>query len=210
MTDPVLQNRNGVAVVQHRLSYNGSINTSSSEGSEMTIKSRHRPFDNNERRSRPARTLPLVALVGVALLAAGCASGSSSAPQRTSTALASAGTITPLATATATDPGESSTPPATTPTTNPGMSNTGTGPMIRPGTKAGNGSGGNETTGSYSVAFAECMRAHGVPTFPNPSGGGIGPDSGVNPTSPEFQAALHGPCQSLAPAGWLSSGPVTK
>jgi hypothetical protein len=82
-------------------------------------------------------------------------------------------------------------------------------------TRSGSGSGGqsvNTTTGSYSVAFAECMRAHGVPKFPNPNGNGnqLGPTSGVNPASSAYQAALNGPCQSLAPAGWVSSGPVTK
>jgi hypothetical protein len=71
---------------------------------------------------------------------------------------------------------------------------------------------GNETTGSYSVAFAECMRAHGVPKFPKPNGseGQLGPDSGVNPASPAFQAAMNGPCKSLAPAAWVSSGQVTR
>jgi hypothetical protein len=153
------------------------------------------PLHDHRRRSRPVRSLTLVGLVSVALMATGCGGGSPGAPQRNSTAAESAGT---------------STPHAATSTNDPVMSNTGTGPMIRPGAKAGSGSGGNQTSGSYSVAFAECMRAHGVPTFPNPNGSGIGTDSGVNPTEPEFQAALNGPCQSLAPAGWLSSGPVTK
>jgi hypothetical protein len=82
-------------------------------------------------------------------------------------------------------------------------------------TRSGSGSGsqsGNSTSGGYSVAFAECMRAHGVPKFPNPNGSGnqLGPDSGVNPSSSAYQAALNGPCESLAPAGWVSSGPITK
>lgn len=82
-------------------------------------------------------------------------------------------------------------------------------------TRSGSGSGGQSgstTAGGYSVAFAECMRAHGVAKFPNPNGSGneLGPDSGVNPSSSAYQAALNGPCESLAPAGWVSSGPVTK
>ena len=91
-------------------------------------------------------------------------------------------------------------------------SNTGTGVVTRPGPSAGGDSSGNETTANYSVAFAECMRAHGIPKFPNPDGseGQLGPDSGVNPGSSAFQAAVSGPCKSLAPAGWVSSGPVTK
>ena len=92
--------------------------------------------------------------------------------------------------------------------TTTGGATTGTGVV----TRSGSGSqSGNTTTGSYSVAFAECMRAHGVPKFPNPNGNGnqLGPASGVNPASSAYQAALNGPCQSLAPAGWVSSGPVT-
>jgi len=88
-----------------------------------------------------------------------------------------------------------------------------TGVVTRPGSGSGSQSG-NRSAGSYSVAFAGCMRAHGVAKFPNPNGKGsqLGPDSGVNPGSRAFQAAVNGPCKSLAPAGWVSSGPgpVTK
>jgi hypothetical protein len=87
----------------------------------------------------------------------------------------------------------------------------GTGVVTRSNSGSG-GQSGNTTTGGYSVAFAECMRAHGVAKFPNPNGSGnqLGPDSGVNPASSAYQAALNGPCESLAPAGWVSSGPITK
>jgi hypothetical protein len=45
-----------------------------------------------------------------------------------------------------------------------------------------------------AVRFAECMRAHGAPTFPDPkfpaSGAiAVGPGPGVNPGSPAFQHA---------------------
>ena len=57
------------------------------------------------------------------------------------------------------------------------------------------------------LAFASCMRSHGVTKFPDPqvaSGGGvrqtIGPDSGIDPASPTFQAAQKA-CQSLQPDG---------
>jgi hypothetical protein len=108
----------------------------------------------------------------------------------------------------ASSPSASST---TTPATARGVSNPGAGPVTRPGSNARSGSAGNETTGSYSAAFAACMRAHGVPKFPEPNGsaGQLGPDSGVNPGSAAYQAALMGPCKSLAPAGWVSSGQVT-
>ena len=101
--------------------------------------------------------------------------------------------------------------PATSSSTTAGGASTGTGVVTRPGSGSGSQSG-DTTTGGYSVAFAGCMRAHGVPKFPNPNGSPnqLSPGSGVDPASRAFQAALNGPCQSLAPAGWVSSGPVTK
>jgi hypothetical protein len=55
------------------------------------------------------------------------------------------------------------------------------------------------------------MRAHGVPKFPDPQAAKadlFAPGSGVDPGSPEFRAAIDGPCRSLAPAAWLSTGQV--
>jgi hypothetical protein len=80
----------------------------------------------------------------------------------------------------------------------------------------GAGSGGSsrseQGSGTFSLAFAECMRAHGVPDFPDPTGqnGQLGPSSGIDPASPRFQSALTGPCESLAPPAWVSSGKVTR
>jgi hypothetical protein len=65
-----------------------------------------------------------------------------------------------------------------------------------------------------ALQFAQCMRTHGVPSFPDPefssSGVGIriggrksGP-SGIDPSSPQFQAAQKA-CQSLMPGP--ESGP---
>ncbi len=51
--------------------------------------------------------------------------------------------------------------------------------------------------------FSACMRAHGVPKFPDAnSGGGIAIDasSGINPDSPQFKAAEKA-CEKLAPNG---------
>jgi hypothetical protein len=59
------------------------------------------------------------------------------------------------------------------------------------------------------LKFAQCMRANGVPHFPDPGGGGGGfkfqlnAGAGVNPSSPAFQAAQV-KCRSLLPGG----GPV--
>ena len=59
---------------------------------------------------------------------------------------------------------------------------------------------------SVALRFSQCMRAHGVPSFPDPgSGGGIQIDSssGVNPRSPAFQSAQKD-CSKLLPGG----GPI--
>jgi hypothetical protein len=52
------------------------------------------------------------------------------------------------------------------------------------------------------VAFAQCMRSHGVPDFPEPAEGKLvmkgGPNSDLNPSSAQFQAAQKA-CRSLAP-----------
>jgi len=74
-------------------------------------------------------------------------------------------------------------------------------------TGGGASSQGKSTAGSYTLAFARCMRAHGVPKFPDP-GSPIGPGSGFDPGSPNFQAAVKGPCRSLAPPAWVAPGPA--
>ena len=77
-----------------------------------------------------------------------------------------------------------------------------------PGVEGGKRFRAKETSGTYSEGFAECMRAHGVSNLPDPNGSAV--PSGVDPASPAYQAALNGPCKSLAPPGWVSSGPVTR
>jgi hypothetical protein len=73
-------------------------------------------------------------------------------------------------------------------------------------TKSANnhGSGGSS---SKRLGFANCMRAHGVPNFPDPTAGGGGVNlhgTGINPQSPAFKSA-HRACAKFAPGG---SGPV--
>jgi hypothetical protein len=59
--------------------------------------------------------------------------------------------------------------------------------------------------------YSKCMRDNGVPKFPDPDPetGGImmraGPDSGLNPNSPEFQAAQKA-CEKLRPVPPGSGG----
>ncbi len=58
------------------------------------------------------------------------------------------------------------------------------------------------------MPFSECMRAHGVPNFPDPSPGGgieIAQGSNLNPFSPSFTAA-HAQCQKLLPGAGSRRG----
>jgi hypothetical protein len=60
------------------------------------------------------------------------------------------------------------------------------------------------------VKYSQCMRSHGVPDFPDPTGGRLmlqfkrGSSSTLDPNSPQFKTAQQA-CKSLAPAG-LGSG----
>jgi hypothetical protein len=61
---------------------------------------------------------------------------------------------------------------------------------------------------SSGIKFADCMRSHGVPNFPDPGSGGgiqITSGSGVDPQSPSFQAAQTD-CQKLLPGGGPGKG----
>jgi hypothetical protein len=75
---------------------------------------------------------------------------------------------------------------------------------------AGNGSGSphgqvnsSMAVGSYADAlkFAQCMRSHGVPNFPDPGSGGaiqFGSGDGINPRPPQFQKAQNA-CKKFLP-----------
>jgi hypothetical protein len=70
------------------------------------------------------------------------------------------------------------------------------------------GSGGGSSDSTKLVQYAQCMRANGVPSFPDPVNGQLqlqvtrgGP---LDPSSPQFQAAQKA-CKSLEPPG-LQSG----
>jgi hypothetical protein len=67
----------------------------------------------------------------------------------------------------------------------------------------GSGSGGR----SSGIAVAQCMRAHGITDFPDPSGsgGGIQLPAGINPQSPGFESAQK-TCFKLLPGGGPTGG----
>jgi hypothetical protein len=57
------------------------------------------------------------------------------------------------------------------------------------------------------LAFARCMRAHGVPNFADPTAHGLAVPAGIDPNSPAFQAAFQA-CRRLLP-GFGQAGVVT-
>jgi hypothetical protein len=65
---------------------------------------------------------------------------------------------------------------------------------------------------SQALKFADCMRSHKVPNFPDPSGGGgaiqIPQGSSINPFSPAFKAA-QASCAKLLPGGGPGRSPAT-
>jgi len=73
---------------------------------------------------------------------------------------------------------------------------------------AGKGSGSNG--GGAGIRFADCMRSHGVPNFPDPGAGGgiqISSGSGINPQSPAFQSSQNA-CSKLMPGLGQGRGPA--
>jgi hypothetical protein len=65
------------------------------------------------------------------------------------------------------------------------------------------------SSGSGGLAFAACMRSHGVPNFPDPSSNGgtvITPSMGINTRSPQFISARN-TCARLIGGGTSASSP---
>ena len=56
------------------------------------------------------------------------------------------------------------------------------------------------------VRWAQCIRTHGVPTFPDPNAQGALDSGDFDPTSSAFQSASQA-CQSLQPAGAMTAVP---
>ena len=68
----------------------------------------------------------------------------------------------------------------------------------------GNPAGANPSVRQDLARFAACIRAHGVPEFPDPGRNGhTSLGNGIDPSSPQFQAAQKA-CQSLLPSGGSS------
>lgn len=62
-------------------------------------------------------------------------------------------------------------------------------------------SGGVSGQGDPALNLSRCMRAHGVPGFPDPTAGGtLALPNGMNPQAPAFQSAQRA-CAKLLPGG---------
>jgi hypothetical protein len=83
-------------------------------------------------------------------------------------------------------------------TSSPGVAHTGS-------TASSTGRAAARVSGPKSpVAYAACMRSHGVPGFPDPGRSGrFSLGSSIDPSSPQFQAAQKA-CQSLLSTGGSS------
>ena len=57
------------------------------------------------------------------------------------------------------------------------------------------------------LAFARCVRSHGVPNFADPTAHGLTPPAGIDQNSPAFQSAFQA-CRRLLP-GFGQAGVVT-
>jgi hypothetical protein len=65
--------------------------------------------------------------------------------------------------------------------------------------------GGGGAGPAYSTTYTACIRAHGLPGFPDPdSSGQLRFPPGMDPGTPSFQAAA-GHCQQYAPGGTYGS-----
>lgn len=61
-----------------------------------------------------------------------------------------------------------------------------------------------QQTVSKLLQFSQCMRSHGLPSFPDPKSNGSLNLGGSNPNSPQFQTAFQA-CRSLLPSLGTSS-----
>ena len=63
-----------------------------------------------------------------------------------------------------------------------------------------------------ALKFSDCMRSNGITNFPDPTSGGgiqIGSNSGIDPQSPQFQAARKA-CQKYFPGPNLSKAQIAQ
>jgi hypothetical protein len=74
--------------------------------------------------------------------------------------------------------------------------------LVACGSSGKSGTGVASSRYAQALRHADCMRSHGVPSFPDPSANGApnGPGSGISLASPAFRSAVEA-CRALAPDG---------
>jgi hypothetical protein len=146
-----------------------------------------------KRLTRPRRTqLLAAAALASGILVAGCG-GSANTPTVASVGSPTTSTSTAASTGAATTSSPSTATTSRTGVTTSSRSRTATTSRSSSATRDGapnSGSAAHHAFGSGPLAFSKCMRANGVPNYPDPSpGGGIGLPNGLNPNAPAFRAA---------------------
>ena len=156
--------------------------------------------------------LAVTVLLGVGVLAAGCGGSSNPGTAGSGSAVSSGFAYTNCMR-------KHGAPDFPDPTLNPGggvvfKTNRNNSPTLQAAAQACQSlrPGGNQSPAasaqqlSAGVRWAQCIRTHGVPTFPDPNAQGAF-DSGVfDPTSSAFQVASQD-CRSLQPAGSVAAVP---
>ena len=76
------------------------------------------------------------------------------------------------------------------------------------GSSSGNGTTAGTDSQQAALAYAQCMRANGLPDFPDPGPDGTfrGASHEQTQDNPKYQAALQ-TCQSKLPGGGAHQGP---
>jgi hypothetical protein len=81
------------------------------------------------------------------------------------------------------------------------------------------GSGGGAPRSGFAIQtanpqkalkLAECMRANGVPNFPDPNGQGLIQGSGIDPNSPQFQKAQQKCAKDIGGGGTRSPAQIAR
>lgn len=183
---------------------------------------RHLPRESARRRSLPTRpTATMAALLGIAVLAAGC--GSSTSPGIASSGSAEAQFVSYARCMRG--HGVSDFPDPTTLSGGgfafqfsggPGSDLNAGNPTFKAASHACRtlAPGGQRSAASPTpniaaeVRWARCLRSHGVPSFPDPNSSGAIDSGKFDPSSPAFQRA-GAACKSVQPTGPVTAGPGT-